>query len=94
MSYFYPFEVSLNKAHRNLLRRGVIHMWPCVHMQVHFYRYKYLHGGQESSGSMLTLQCRCQPVSSIRKKLQPGLEIAILVIFLRFLKFLRHLNVH
>ena len=36
MSYFYPFEVSLSIAHRNLLRRGVMHMWPCAHMQIHF----------------------------------------------------------
>ena len=38
MSYFYPLEVSLNKAHRNLLRKGVMHMGPCPPMQVHFTR--------------------------------------------------------
>ena len=38
MSYFYSFEVSLNKAHRNLLRRGAMDMWLWAHMQVHSHR--------------------------------------------------------
>ena len=38
MSYFYPFEGFLNKAHRNLLRRGVMHMWPCPQLLVNFCR--------------------------------------------------------
>ena len=38
MSYFYPLKVSLYKAQRNLVRRRVIHMGLCPHLQVHFSR--------------------------------------------------------
>ena len=42
----------------------------------------------------MTVQCRHQLVYNGRKKLQPGLEIAMLVTLLRFCKFPMYLNVH
>ena len=85
-----PFLVPVFNGYEMVL----MHMWPCAQMQVHFYRLKYLHGGHKSSRSTLTLQCRCQLVCSIREKLQLGLEMAILVMFVRLLKLLEHLKVH